>query len=169
MVDANGADIYSKAEVQVDIYILKGTVNQEHYWVHNTSMPDHVMKVFDRVSAQVTIQAAIYSATGSCYNPTICYSLDSKGQLSTKPVVMWKNPYLRFYATRSLTIKNIIFDGADIVTYTGAYTAGRIAVLHPNSTTVNARFCMEQTSSSGQITLVPNPSYPQSILSYILL
>lgn len=161
-MNASGADIYSKSEVQVDIYLLNGVVNQEHYWVFNSNISDHVINVFDRVSAKVTIKAAIYSAYGPCNNSTICYTLDSTGQLTNKPLVMWKNPYLRFFVTRSMTVKNVIFDGADIVTYLDAYTTGKVAVLHPNSTTQKARFCIQQNISNSSWVLVPNPDYPQS-------
>jgi len=64
--------------------------------------------------------------------------------------------------TRSLTVSNIIFDGADIVTYLNAYTFGNPAVFHPNSTTQKARFCLQANTSASNWTLVPNPAYPQS-------
>ena len=134
----------------------------------NSELPDHVIKVFNRVSAQVKIQAAIYSATGLCNDATICYTLNSAGQLQEKPLVMWKNQYLRFYVTRSLTISNIIFDGADMVTYLNAYTHSQVAVLHPNSTTLKARFCLQANDSSSNWTLIPNPDYPQSKLKFSL-
>lgn len=159
-VSESGADIYSKSEVIVNIYLLKGTT-QEHYWVFDSALPDHVIKVFNRVSAQVTIQPAIYSANGPCNDAAICYTLNSTGQLPEKPLVMWKNPYLRFYVTRSLTISNIIFDGADMVTKLNAYSYNQAAVFHPNSTTQKARFCLQANDSSSNWTLIPNPDYPQ--------
>ena len=145
------------------ILILKGKVKSEHYWAYNSTFPSHVTRVFHRVSAQVTIQAAIYSATGTCNDPDVCYTLSSDGTLATKPLIMWKNPDLRIYVTRSLTLKNIILDGADIVTYSGSITAGKLAVLHPNATSVKARYCLDE-STLDNISLTPNPDYPESTL-----
>lgn len=74
---------------------------------------------------------------------------------------MWKNPYLKLYVTKSLTIKNVIFDGADMVMYTGAYNANGAAKLLDAALTTKGRFCLDQ-STEDTIQLVPNPDYSQS-------
>lgn len=164
MVSDTGANIYNYKEIQLKILLLKGLVNSEHYWVYDSTLPIHVYRPFNRVSAQVTIAAAIYSGTGTCNDPAICYTMGSDGKLTEKPLVMWKNPYLQFYVTRNLTIQNIIFDGADIVMKKGGFGAGAAANLHPNSIATKARFCLDQstvTSTTTTISVVPNPDYPQ--------
>ena len=145
----------------MNIFILKGTVKSEHYWVYNSSIPSFVTRVFNRVSAQVTIQAAIYSSKGSCNDTALCYVPDSNGLLSEKPIIMWKNPDLKFYVTRSLTLKNIIFDGADIVPQNGSNIYAKSATFHANSISVKSRYCLDQ-SIGDSISLVPNPAYPES-------
>ena len=160
-MDENGADIYSKYEVKVQIYILKGLVNSEHYWVYDSSLPDHVTQVFSRVSAQVTIQPGIYSSSGPCNDLNICYTVDSSGELTSKPIIMWKNPYLKLYVTRRLTLKNIIFDGADIVTQLYAYDMSEPVVYHIDAISQKSRYCIDETTSTDDISVVPNPSFPE--------
>lgn len=146
---------------------MKGVNATEHYWLNDSTLPDHVIRVFRRVSADVTIKAATYSALGPCNDLTKCYLINTTtGYTTDRPIVMWKNPSLKLYVTKSLKISNVIFDGADISPLNGTMKKSQNAIYHTNATIKKQRYCLDQ-STADTISLVPNPLYPEGTIEYM--
>ena len=156
------ADIYSNKEAKIKILLMKGVTTTEHYWVHRAGLASHIVNVFQRLSAEVLIKPATYDALTECNDLAKCYELSAEGNFAIRPIVVWKNPYLRFHVSKKMVWSDVVFDGGDMVPKKEAFSGSDAAVFLAEAITEKQRYCLDQ-STADAVTIIPNPDLARSM------
>ena len=88
----------------------------DHYWIQSSSLTAYQTEVFKRLNATWILQP-LFTNDSNCpsNHPEYCY--DPTVANEQKASVKFKSSDIVFYVSSKATIKNIIFDGADLAFY----------------------------------------------------